>query len=108
MQGYSFDPWPGKIPHAAWQLSPRAATTEACIPWSPCSTTREATSTRSLGTVTKDEPLLAATKENPHAMMQTQHSSQILKRQKNLPNHIQINIETNKPNKQTNKSTIYK
>ena len=27
-----FDPWSGKIPHAPRQLSPRAATAEACMP----------------------------------------------------------------------------
>jgi len=35
-RGHWFDPWSGKVPHAAGQLlSPHAATTEACAPWSP-------------------------------------------------------------------------
>ena len=37
-------------------LSPRDANTEACAPWSLCSTTREATTTRSLHTATRDSP----------------------------------------------------
>ncbi|XP_060996717.1 uncharacterized protein LOC133055585 [Dama dama] len=45
--GHRFNPWSGKIPHASKQLSPRATTTEARGLWSPCSTTREATATRS-------------------------------------------------------------
>ena len=36
-----FNPWSGKIPHAKGQLSLHATTTEA--PQSPCSATREAT-----------------------------------------------------------------
>ena len=32
MQGHGFQPWSGKIPHAAEQLSPCATTTEACVP----------------------------------------------------------------------------
>ena len=37
-KGHRFDPWSGKIPHAAEQLSPCATTTEpACHSyWSPC------------------------------------------------------------------------
>ena len=30
--GHGFEPWSGKIPHAAEQLSPRATTTEAHVP----------------------------------------------------------------------------
>ena len=31
-RAHGFNPWSGKIPHAAEQLSPRATTTEACAP----------------------------------------------------------------------------
>ena len=31
-RGHGFEPWSGKIPHAADQLSPRATTTEAHVP----------------------------------------------------------------------------
>ena len=36
-----------QIPHVLGQLNPCAATTEAGIPYSPCSVTREATAVRS-------------------------------------------------------------
>ena len=48
-RGNGFDPWSGKIPHAAGQMSPCATTTEAHVP-SLCPTTREATAKRSPGT----------------------------------------------------------
>ena len=63
MQGHGFEPWSGKIPHAAEQLSPCATTTEpACRNYwssrtqSPCSATREATARRSQRTATKGSP----------------------------------------------------
>ena len=31
MQGHGFEPWSGKIPHAAEQLSPCATTTELAL-----------------------------------------------------------------------------
>ena len=31
MQGHGFEPWSGKIPHAAEQLSPCATTTESAL-----------------------------------------------------------------------------
>ena len=74
MHGYN--PWLEKIPHAKEQLSPcttaepvlqspGAATAEALSPWSLCSTTTEATSTRSLLTTTREEPPLPTTREKP-------------------------------------------
>jgi len=44
-------------------------------PQNPCSETREATAMRSLQTTTREEPLLPATRESPHAVTET-HSSQ--------------------------------
>ena len=70
-------PCSGKIPHTLEPLSlcattiepvlqrQRAATTEALVPWSPCSATREATAVRSLHTTTREQPLLTATREKP-------------------------------------------
>ena len=34
-RGHEFNPWSGKIPHAAEQLSPCATTTGACMPGAP-------------------------------------------------------------------------
>ena len=45
--------------YRAWELqllSPRAATTEACAPWSLCSTTREASAMRSPHSTTRAAP----------------------------------------------------
>ena len=36
-RGHGFEPWSGKIPHAAEQVSPRATTTEPAL-WSPRAT----------------------------------------------------------------------
>ena len=64
-----FNPWPRNILHAARQLSPcattlgpvlyslGATTTEAHIPHSPCSATKEATAMRSPHTATRVAPL---------------------------------------------------
>ena len=64
-RGHGFDPWSGKIPQAAEQLSPWATTTEPTChnywspcAYSPCSATREATAMRSLHAATKSSPHL--------------------------------------------------
>ena len=61
-RGHGFNPWSGKIPHAAEQLNPCATTTEPVCHnyWSPraegpCST-REATAVRSLHTPMRSNP----------------------------------------------------
>ena len=71
------NPWSGRTPHATEQLSPcvtaiepqlqslGTATSEACVPESPCLATREATTMRSLCTTTRGTSLLATTKEKP-------------------------------------------
>ena len=56
MQGTRFEPWSGKIPHAAEQLSPRATTTEACTPRARAPQQREATAVRSPRTAMKSSP----------------------------------------------------
>ena len=74
---HGFDPWSGKIPHAAGQLSLcattidpvlwslGAATAEAQVPESPCSMIREPTTMRSTQRATGEQSLLAATRESP-------------------------------------------
>ena len=72
------DLWSGKVPHAAGQLSPCASTTEACTPYSPCPTAREATAISPLNAIREEPPLtttgesLQATVKNPCATTKTQ------------------------------------
>ena len=69
------DPWSRKIPHATEQLSARATATEpvpqslgaataACEPESPCSPLRVGAAVRCLCTATREQPSLAATRED--------------------------------------------
>ena len=51
---HGFNSWPRKILHAVEQLSPCAATPEACEPWDPCSATGEAAATRGQRTSTRE------------------------------------------------------
>ena len=78
---HRFHPWSRRIPHAAEQLSPCATTLEPVLKslsrnyWAhglqllkpstlePWASTREITAVRSPHAATKEEPLLAATKE---------------------------------------------
>ena len=64
-----FDPWFGKIPHATEQPSPCVSTAEPVNHnyGIPCSTTREATTIRSLSIPTREQPLLASAKRSPHS-----------------------------------------
>ena len=67
-RGHGFDPWSRNTTHTAEQVSPCATTTEsvlwspraaaagACVPYSLCSATREATSVRSPCTTAKSSP----------------------------------------------------
>ena len=59
-RGHGFDPWPEKIPHAAEKLSPwtTCCNYRSLCAWSPCSSTREATATRSPSTAVKSSPSL--------------------------------------------------
>ena len=56
-RGHGFEPWSGKIPHAAEQLGPWATTTEPAH-LSLCSATGEATIVRGPRTVMKSGPRL--------------------------------------------------
>ena len=67
--GLIADPGRPHTPRSNWAraprlLSPHAATTEAPVPYSSCSATREPTAMRSAHVTTREEPPLASTREN--------------------------------------------
>ena len=65
---HRFDPWSRKIPHASEQLwEPQLL--KPVHPRELCSATREATAMRSPRTATREQPMLATTRDKP-----TQHS----------------------------------
>ena len=72
-RGHGFEPWSGKIPHAAEQLAPWATTTEP-VRLEPV--LRDKRCHDSEMPVHRDEewPPLAATRESPRTEMKTQHS----------------------------------
>jgi len=65
-------PW-GLLACEPQLLSPHTATPEACMPWSPCSATREATTVRSPHTTARELSPAAAARESLHAATKTQH-----------------------------------
>ena len=71
-RGHGFEPWSGKMPHAAEQLGPWATLLSLRV-WSLCSATRGQDSERPAH---RDEewPPLATTRESPHTEMKTQHN----------------------------------
>ena len=68
-RGQGFNPWSGKIPHAAGHLNPRATTSELHTPHILCSATRDATARRSLHTATREYSPLT-TRESPLVQQQ--------------------------------------
>ena len=72
-RGHGFEPWSGKIPHAAEQLGPWATTTEPARLELVLRSKRGCNSERPAH---RDEewPPLAATRESPCTEMKTQHS----------------------------------
>ena len=72
-RGHGFEPWSGKIPHAAEQQSPWATTTEPARLESVLRNKRGRDSERPTH---RDEewPPLATTRESPRAATKTQHS----------------------------------
>ena len=52
----SISGWKTEIPHVLRQLSPCTTTTEACVPYSLCSTTREASTMRTPLTTLEKSP----------------------------------------------------
>ena len=88
-RGRGHEPWSGRIPHAAEQLSPWATTTEP-VRLEPV--LRNKRGRGSERPVHRDEewPLLAATGESPHTETKTQHSQKINKyklKKKKRTNH---------------------
>ena len=74
-RGHGFEPWSGKIPHAAEQLGPWATTTE---PARLAPVLRNQRGHNSERPAHRDEewPPLAATRESPRTETKTQHSNQ--------------------------------
>ena len=74
------------------QPETRTTATEACVPQSLRSATREATAVSSLHTATREQPLLAATGEKP---AQQQRRSTV---KKYIYIHTRIYVNTHTPN----------
>ena len=72
-RGHGFEPWSGKIPHAAEQLGPWAATTEPAHLELVLRNKRGRDSER-LAHRDEEWPPLAATRESPCTETKTQHS----------------------------------
>ena len=72
-RGHGFEPWSGRIPHAAEQLGPWATTTEPARPEPVLRNKRGRDSERP---APRDEewPPLAATRESPRTETKNQHS----------------------------------
>ena len=64
-------------------LSPSTAATEVCVPWSPCSETREATTRSSLTTATTEQPCLLRLEE-ARAQQRTPITAKNKNKKKNL------------------------
>ena len=77
-RGHGFEPWSGRIPHAAEQLGPWATTTEPVRLEPVLRNKRGRDSERP---VHRDEewPLLATTRESPRTETKTQHSHKLKK-----------------------------
>ena len=72
-RGHGFEPWSGKIPHAAEQLSPWATTTEpACL--EPVLHNRRGRDSERPAHRDEEWPPLATTGESPRTETKTQHS----------------------------------
>ena len=72
-RGHGFEPWSGKIPHAAEQLGPWATITEpACL--EPVLCNKRGHDNERPAHRDEEWPPLAATRESPHTETKTQHS----------------------------------
>ena len=72
-RGHWFEPWSGRIPHAAEQLGPWATTTEpACL--EPVPHNKTGRDSERPAHRYEEWPLLAATRESPRTETKTQHS----------------------------------
>ena len=89
-RGHGFEPWSGKIPHAAEQLGPWATITEPAGLEPVLRNKRGRDSERPTHRNEEEWPPLAATRESPRTEMKTQHSQK----------------QTNKQNKKQKLETI--
>ena len=72
-RGHGFEPWSGKIPHAAEQLGPWATITEpACL--EPVLRNKRGRDSERPAHGDKEWPPLATTRESPRTEMKTQHT----------------------------------
>ena len=77
-RGHGFEPWSGKIPHAAEQLGPWATITEpACL--ERVLRNKRGRDTERPAHRDEEWPPLAANGESPRTEMKTQHSQKINK-----------------------------
>ena len=83
-----FDPWPGKISHAAEQLSPCATTTESVL-WSLGATAAEGHALRGLCSLTGEG---AAVRSSPPKPERSPHSLQLEKSPHSIEDPAQPNI----------------
>ena len=72
-RGHGFEPWSGKIPHAAEQLGPWATTTEPAH-LEPMLRNKRGRDSERPAHRDEEWPPLAATRESPHTETKTQHS----------------------------------
>ena len=72
-RGHRFEPWSGKIPHAAEQLGPWATTTEPAH-LEPVLHNKRGRNSERPAHHDEEWPLLAATRESPRTETKTQHS----------------------------------
>ena len=72
-RGHGFEPWSGKIPHAAEQLGPWATTTEP-VRLEPVLRNKRGRDSESSAHRDEEWPPLAATGESPRTETKTQHS----------------------------------
>ena len=72
-RGHGFEPWSGKIPHAAEQLGPWATTTEPAR-LEPVLRNRRGRDSERPARCDEEWPPLATTRESPRAETKTQHS----------------------------------
>ena len=72
-RGHGFEPWSGKIPHAAEQLGPWATTTEPAR-LEPVLRNKRGRDSESPAHHDEEWPPLATTRESPCTEMKTQHS----------------------------------
>ena len=72
-RGHAFEPWSGKIPHAAEQLGPWATITEP-VRLEPVLRNKRSRDSERPTHCDEEWPPLAATGESPHTETKTQHS----------------------------------